>query len=80
MTNTRRGWLRIWVVVSVIWLIPCFIAGGVMVVDAIENSSLPSGDGVLILVALMAVPLALYGLGETVAWIHRGFKDKSASN
>jgi len=51
-----------------------------MVVDAIENSSLPSGDGVLILVALMAVPLALYGLGETVAWIHRGFKDKSASN
>jgi hypothetical protein len=60
-----NGWQRLWVVVSVVWILYLVVAG---VADGIDSEQvLP------VLMALFLVPAFLYAIGAAVAWIRRGF-------
>ncbi|OGS01251.1 MAG: hypothetical protein A3G41_05860 [Elusimicrobia bacterium RIFCSPLOWO2_12_FULL_59_9] len=73
--NTKLGWLRAWVVLSAMWVIPCAVFGLAIVTTEIKDYRLPSAGAFFTWLAITAFPPAfLYALGLSIAWVIRGFK------
>ena len=62
--NWKRGLVRMWLLLSVLWAAFCI---ALMFV----------GDGSAVLVAFAILPFALFLLGYGVLWTARGFRPKT---
>lgn len=64
------GWMRLFLVASVLWALGMAIFGVVMLADGdrIDNAILP-------FLAAVGVPVAIYVAGRLLAWVIRGFLD-----
>lgn len=64
------GWLRLWILVSIIWVIPSGAIGFLFYIDASFLA------GFLAFTVTWLVPIALlYFLGLGIAWVARGFRE-----
>jgi hypothetical protein len=74
---TFNGWQRMWVVVSVLWMLAVGAFGVLDILEAYNTEPRPIVVGVSIgalatfLAALIVPPAALYGLGAAVAWVNK---------
>ena len=74
---TFNGWQRLWVVVSVLWMLGVGAFGVLDILAAYNAEPRPITVGVSIgalatfLAALIVPPAALYGLGAAVAWVNK---------
>ncbi len=74
---TFNGWQRLWVVVSVLWMLGVGAFGVLGILAAYNTEPRPITVGVSIgalatfLAALIVPPAALYGLGAAVAWVNK---------
>ena len=68
--NLKNGFIRFWVVLSVVW--------GLLVLGVASKEGLPQDDvieGVLFFIFLWLFPLILLlGIGYVIRWVIRGFR------
>lgn len=64
------GWHRLWIVVSVAWILFC----GLVAYEAFGGRVLDSQDRRFILVFFLGPPAVLYAVGLGGRWIYKGFK------
>jgi hypothetical protein len=67
--NSKRGWMILWAVISVMWLFYWFVitlsTSGEHIQEMIAEM-----DGAILLSALfLSLPMALYSIGSLVAWL-----------
>ena len=68
--NWRRGFFRIWVLMSAAWLMGWIIY---LITYAIRDGFKGTGDLLAIPVILFGPPVALFIFGVATAWAFRGF-------
>ena len=71
LVNWRRGLFRVWVLLSVAWMMAWFIY---LVMYAIRDGLRTTGDFLVIPVVLIGPPIALLVFGVAAGWAFRGFK------
>jgi hypothetical protein len=76
LINWRRGLFRVWVLVSVAWLMGWIIF---LIMVGIQGGLQTTGDFLEIPVLLFGPPIALLLLGVAAGWAFRGFKVDGAS-
>jgi hypothetical protein len=71
LINWRRGLFRVWVLLSVAWLMGWIIF---LIMHGIQGGIQTTGDLLEIPVLLFGPPVALLFFGIAAAWAFRGFK------
>lgn len=71
LINWRRGLFRVWVLMSVAWLMGWIIY---LIMHGIQGGIQTTGDMLEIPVLLFGPPVALLLFGIAAAWAFRGFK------
>ena len=67
-----NGWQRLWLVVSILWLVATMSLTGVLRFDG--STHVHSVSALLLALRISIVPIAaLYCLGLGLAWVRRGF-------
>jgi hypothetical protein len=69
--NWRRGMFRIWILVSVAWIMGWIIY---LIMDGLQGGFKSRGDFLVIPVLLLGPPVALLLFGIATGWAFRGFK------
>ena len=68
-----NGWLRLWLVASILWAVVILLLAGILQSDG--DQTVPSANVALFVVRLWIVPVAaVYGFGLSLAWVRRGFQ------
>ncbi len=75
--NWRRGLFRVWVLVSVAWVLGWAIY---MVIDAIREGPKNTRDLLVIPVVLIGPPMALLVFGFAAGWAFRGFRSEGEAS
>ena len=77
--NWRRGFFRIWILISTAWIMGWIIY---LITYAIRDGMKSPGDILVIPVILFGPPVALFIIGVATAWAFRGFvlDDKPAGD
>ena len=70
--NWRRGMFRIWILVSVAWIMGWLIE---FIVYGLQGGFKLVGDWLAIPVLLFGPPIALLLFGMAAGWAFRGFRD-----
>jgi hypothetical protein len=73
--NLRRGTFRIWILLSVAWIMGWSIE---LVMRGIQGAFKTTNDVLEVLVLLFGPPIALLLFGLATAWAFRGFKADKA--
>lgn len=73
--NLRRGMFRIWIVLSVAWIMGWSIE---LVMRGIQGDFKTANDVLVVPVLLAGPPIALLLFGLATAWAFRGFKTDEA--
>jgi len=68
--NWKRGLLRIWMLISVGWIMGWTIY---LVLEGVQGSLRTTGDFIEVPILLFAPPIALWLFGVAAAWAVRGF-------
>jgi hypothetical protein len=76
LINWRRGLFRVWVLVSVAWLMGWIIF---LIMVGIQGGLRTTGDFLEIPVLLFGPPIALLLVGVAAGWAFRGFRVDGAS-
>lgn len=71
LINWRRGLFRVWVLISVAWLMGWIIF---LIMVGLQGGLQTAGDFLEIPVLLFGPPIALLLLGIAAGWAFRGFK------
>lgn len=71
LINWRRGLFRVWVLVSVAWLMGWIIY---LIMQRIQGGIQTTADVLEVLVLLFGPPVALLVFGMAAGWAFRGFK------
>jgi hypothetical protein len=69
--NWRRGMVRVWILVSVAWIMGWIIY---LIMDGLQGGFKSRGDFLVIPVLLFGPPIALLLFGIATGWAFRGFK------
>jgi hypothetical protein len=68
--NWRRGTFRVWILVSVAWIMGWIIY---LIMDGLQGGFKSRGDFMVIPVLLLGPPIALLLFGLATGWAFRGF-------
>jgi hypothetical protein len=69
--NWRRGMFRIWILLSVAWMMGWIIY---LTIEGLQGGFKGQGEYLVIPVVLIGPPIALLLFGLAAAWAFRGFK------
>jgi hypothetical protein len=70
--NWRRGLLRVWLLLSVGWIMGWTIY---LIMDGMQGGLSTRGDWIAVPIMLFAPPIALWIFGSAATWALRGFID-----
>jgi hypothetical protein len=70
--NWRRGLLRVWLLLSVGWIMGWTIY---LIMDGMQGGLSTRGDWIAVPIMLFAPPIALWIFGSAAIWALRGFID-----
>jgi hypothetical protein len=69
--NWRRGMFRIWVLISIAWMMGWIIY---LAINGLQGGFKEQGDYLVVPVVLIGPPIALLLFGLAANWAFRGFK------
>src|SRR5262249_22894205 len=69
--NWRRGMFRVWVLVTIAWMMGWIIY---LIIFGLQGGFKEEGEYLVVPVVLIGPPLALLLVGAAAAWAFRGFK------
>ena len=77
LINWRRGLFRVWVLMSVAWLMGWIIY---LIMQGIQGGLQTTADMLEVLVLLFGPPVALLFFGVAAGWAFRGFKIENGNS
>lgn len=72
--NWRRGLFRVWILMSVGWIMGWTIY---IILEGVQGGMSTIGDFVVVPILLFAPPIALWLFGQAAGWALRGFEADS---